>query len=800
MASSRSDIFKFAGSDASRSNSTITKTPQDDECQILAQFKKALAYCRRYTKLTWPKARRDSFDNIGLQPITLTTSRVSRAQEVKKRPSIFRTKGADEYSTFGHHLSPCFTYTETSESDPFITSPLWLKAEFLTTEEASRRCPHLGFRGSLSWRRLAQPLAKRTKSCSQAFRRGISKISTSMYSERGTASDIPHILVQIRIGAPRLFILLSQLRSRVTQHSVMRLINTRTIELQWFNNNEIPKYAILSHTWGPNEVSNQELVWINRARALSSSPLSSSALFTGQDGQTAIMLAAMEMMIRGNTGTSVGSIREEDLMKRIGYSKIIHAAEQARGQGCDYIWVDTCCIDKSSSAELQEAINSMYRWYRDAEVCIVYLGDVAKPSSSYTTASEIARTAFQNCRWVRRGWTLQELVAPAVCRFYYEDWTLIGEKVEFLQELADITGIPVHVLEEEGAVKEISVAERMSWASHRDSTRVEDVAYSLLGIFDIHMPLLYGEGEKAFIRLQEEILKTTDDHSLFAWCATTSSPAVYRGLLARTPLEFQHCRSIERENVTSTFPIGSTSIGLRIQLEFLPDPQDKSCMLAMIRSSNSMNQRLAIRLACLDGAMQYARVDAGSLILIDDWPTGQLKTIYVRQKLSIPPAFTTAEFSCFHIRRRVSRDIIPPVRIISVSPHNAWDKAAYELRIPDGVTVYWGALLLHVQAPTYVHALCVVAFGFNRSTCHYWIKAVPDFVPSQDGITRGTWPQAVKTRIPDEVYDLLRGGDVRQDMFVVGDSGLGINVSIEAGLCGDSIALQVQVDGLVKWQ
>ncbi|KAI5378639.1 hypothetical protein J4E82_002525 [Alternaria postmessia] len=533
----------------------------------------------------------------------------------------------------------------------------------------------------------------------------------------------------------------------------MRLINVRTLELQWFNDDAIPKYAILSHTWGSDEVNYQEFVWISKARAISASP----NLASTQDAHNTLMLA-LELMIRGSSGP--GGLSEEDLLKRVGYSKILNAAEQAQGLGCNYLWVDTCCIDKTSSAELQEAINSMYRWYRDAEVCIVYLGDIPKPrSGNYTTASEIARASLKGCRWARRGWTLQELIAPIVCRFYFQDWTLMGEKVEFLEELSDATGIPVRVLDDRNLLSEVSIAERMSWAAHRQSTRIEDVAYCLLGIFDIHMPLLYGEGSKAFIRLQEEILRTTDDYSLFAWCATTSEHSTYRGLLARHPEEFQHCRSVEHENVVSTFPIGFTPIGLRVQFEFLPD-QDKSRVLAMIRSSNQLNQRLAITLKCLDGGMQYARVDAGALVPIDDWPTGKLHTIYVRQKPSIPPDFTTTEFKSFHIRRRVSNQATPNVRIISVTPRNAWDETTHELRIPDHVTEFWGAVMLRVQSAAYAHSLSFpVAFGFNRSTCHYWCKAIPNFTPPQDGQTSGTWPQAVKRRIPDEVYDPLRGTD-----------------------------------------
>lgn len=585
----------------------------------------------------------------------------------------------------------------------------------------------------------------------------------------------------------------------------MRLIDTRTLELKWFNDSDNPKYAILSHTWGPNEVTYQELVWINRAKALTASVdslASSAASINSQDEQSTLMLAAIEMMVRGNSGSNVGGITEEDLLNRDGYNKIHQAAEQARILGYKYIWCDVCCIDKSSSAELQEAINSMFKWYRDAEVCIVYLEDVAKPDrGDHITASDVARTAFATCRWSTRGWTLQELIAPANIRFFFSDWTLMGEKVEFLTELSDATGIPIYVLEERRLVSEVSVAERMSWAACRETTRLEDMAYSLLGLFDIHMPLLYGEGAKAFLRLQEEILKTTDDYSLFAWCATTSHKFTYRGLLARSPMEFQQCHSIELEHVISTFPIGSTPIGFRVQLEFLPDPNDKSCVLAMLRASNAMNQRLAIRLRCLDGSMQYARVDSGTLVPIDDWPTGQLKTIYVRQKLSIPPTFTTRDFQCFHIGRRLSSNQpIPPVRIISAHPRELWDETTYELRIPDTAPDMFGALLLRVQSPQYSRTLFPVAFGYNRSTCHYWCKAVPDFVSTMDVRTPGSWLGALRKRIPFEVFDALRGNDARHDIYLFGDSGLGINISIKAGLCRDSVALQVHIDGLVKWQ
>lgn len=589
----------------------------------------------------------------------------------------------------------------------------------------------------------------------------------------------------------------------------MRLIDVHTIELRWFNDNEIPEYAILSHTWGADEVSYQELVWINRIKAYTASyetPSSSMDSLSTQDEQSSLMLAAMETMLRSSTSfaTTLGGIKEEDLLRRPGYSKIINAAKEAQKLNFRYVWIDTCCIDKSSSAELQEAINSMYRWYQKAEVCIVYLEDVWSPifePGEFHTASDIAKSAFESSRWTRRGWTLQELVAPAVCRFYLHDWRLLGEKEEFLQELSVTTGIPVFVLEERRSVSEVSVAERMSWAAHRETTREEDRAYCLLGLFDIQMPLLYGEGKKAFIRLQEEILKTTDDYSLFAWRALDSTPSTYRGLLARSPKEFQDCQSFEREESISTFPINTTPIGLHIQLEFLPDPHDKTRILALIRAANALNQRLAITLKCLDGLAQYTRVDAGTLTPINDWPTGQLRTIYVRQIPSIPPDFTTPEFSSFHIRRRFANQSIPPVRIISAFPRELWEIETHELRIPASAPKAFGVLLLTVQNHAYVRSLSFpVAFGFDKATCHYWIKAIPDYVAPEGLGARGAWQTVLKRDyIPEECYDARRGGDVRRDIFVIGDSGVGIGVSIKAGLVDDRVALVVSVDGLVRW-
>jgi hypothetical protein len=226
-----------------------------------------------------------------------------------------------------------------------------------------------------------------------------------------------------------------------------------------------------------------------------------------------------------------------------GYKKLQFCGEQATRDGLQYFWVDTCCIDKSSSAELSEAINSMFQWYKGAYVCYAYLVDISMSSS---TAS------FGDSRWFTRGWTLQELLAPRIVRFYSVDWVEIGTKATLSDQIADITGIPISVLLGKDFA-DCSLAERMSWASKRSTTRTEDTAYCLMGLFNINMTPLYGEGgPKAFIRLQKKIMKTLkEDHTLFAW---RSHRLKAEGLLTDSPADFclKNCNTCLQDRELST--------------------------------------------------------------------------------------------------------------------------------------------------------------------------------------------------------------------------------------------------------
>ncbi|KAI0703373.1 heterokaryon incompatibility protein-domain-containing protein, partial [Cerioporus squamosus] len=238
------------------------------------------------------------------------------------------------------------------------------------------------------------------------------------------------------------------------------------------------RYAILSHVWRESEQSFQDI-----------------------------------QQLRTQYG-SEGNPRDHTLVK------IRRCCVYAEEHGSKWVWVDTCCIDKSSSAELSEAINSMYIWYTRAAVCYVFLDDVGDdedPHSSCYARPIPTDTAFSRSKWFTRGWTLQELIAPASLMFLSRDWRTLGTKYDLADLLEAITGIDAPVLRHETQLASISIARRMSWAARRQTTRAEDCAYSLMGLFGIHMPTIYGEGTKAFIRLQQEIIRHSPDHSIFAW-------------------------------------------------------------------------------------------------------------------------------------------------------------------------------------------------------------------------------------------------------------------------------------------
>ncbi|KAI0472244.1 heterokaryon incompatibility protein-domain-containing protein [Xylaria cf. heliscus] len=294
----------------------------------------------------------------------------------------------------------------------------------------------------------------------------------------------------------------------------MRLINTTTLELE-DHLQTVPQYAILSHTWGGDEVTLQEwLTPASRDHLLS--------LLAELENEDPVYENLRERHPFGKDWSHSGPL------DTTGYWKILNSCLEARKDGLDYLWVDTNCIDKTSSAELSEAINSMYTWYRNSAICYAYLSDVpvSDPASNATCVGTEKFTIhlqgssldlFRRSRWFRRGWTLQELLAPKNVRFYSRNWTPIGTKKDMAPLLAEITRVDERYLLYAEDIRSASIAQRMAAVADRTTTRPEDIAYCLLGLFNVNMPLLYGEGAMAFVRLQEEIMKVSDDHSIFAW-------------------------------------------------------------------------------------------------------------------------------------------------------------------------------------------------------------------------------------------------------------------------------------------
>jgi hypothetical protein len=375
----------------------------------------------------------------------------------------------------------------------------------------------------------------------------------------------------------------------------MRLIHTVTLKLHEFFGENIPPYAILSHTWGESEVSFQEM----------------------QSG---------------------------DVNSKAGYDKTRRCCEIAAADRFEYCWVDTCCIDKTSSAELSEAINSMYKWYRVADVCYVYLADV------HASLGTKATRAFRNSTWFTRGWTLQELISPLSVIFFNKNWGEIGTKDSMKSQICNTTKINEEVLADAHAMHGLSVAQKMSWASKRETTREEDIAYCLLGIFGVSMPMLYGEGDYAFIRLQEEIIKNTNDHTIFAW--TDNSPInntnyrrndqtipswtndSYYNILASNPAFFSYSENIVQLEKLSASPFFMTNKGISPKLPFKRWENSTFCVAVLNCQDNSEVKCFGIQLERLSETADVFRRVGSELVKIDDATVSKLdlESIYVKQE------------------------------------------------------------------------------------------------------------------------------------------------------------------------
>ncbi|KAI6027165.1 heterokaryon incompatibility protein-domain-containing protein, partial [Pisolithus marmoratus] len=228
-------------------------------------------------------------------------------------------------------------------------------------------------------------------------------------------------------------------------------------------------YAILSHRWVADEVGYTE------------------------------MMKLPKMEVRGSAG----------------YQKIVNSCHQAKIDGLKWLWVDTCCIDQRNSSELQAALTSMFGWYANSKTCYAYLHDVdVFPTSPDTERLPRSRGWPE---WFSRCWTLGEMIAPRNLRFFNRDWKPIGDKRTHASILEKITRVPSEILQDGLARYPPSIAQVMSWAADREATRIEDCAYSLMGLLGVNMPMFYGEGKEAFQRLQLAVMQKSNDQTIFAW-------------------------------------------------------------------------------------------------------------------------------------------------------------------------------------------------------------------------------------------------------------------------------------------
>ena len=393
----------------------------------------------------------------------------------------------------------------------------------------------------------------------------------------------------------------------------MRLIRASDCVLVDAREEGWPKYAILSHVWRKREVTYLDML---------------------------------------------GPRADRELQNEL-FSKVIRCCEVTLQAKLEYVWIDTCCINKQDSAELSEAINSMYKWYEQAAVCFAYLFDIDHDLAVYGNE-------WTSSEWFDRGWTLQELIAPKYILFFDMYWQELGTKRSLGTTLSEKTGIDVGILAKNSRLSSQSIAQRMSWAANRKTTRKEDEAYCLLGLFGVNMPMIYGEGENAFIRLQEEIIRRSDDHSIFAWHILNEKeeqmPAYQQGLhglLASAPACFRNCRSTVRtasRHGSSAYTMSNR--GLSITLDRAVWTTDTyivrlQCDDANVQVQNSEQGRLttqtrvrgryslAILLVRLYSDDQYARIaakDGRSIIRLDDyvWHNGSIMRSASKVNVNVP--------------------------------------------------------------------------------------------------------------------------------------------------------------------
>ncbi|KAF7535338.1 hypothetical protein G7054_g5418 [Neopestalotiopsis clavispora] len=467
-----------------------------------------------------------------------------------------------------------------------------------------------------------------------------------------------------------------------------------------FKGENIPKYAILSHVWGEKEVTYQDV----------------------------------EMGIANQMPS---------------FKKIEYTCKQALADGYEYAWIDTCCINKANPAETSESINSMFKWYARADtICYAYLFDCPADADVHDLMSEFAAS-----KWFTRAWTLQELVAPREVVFYSQNWGDLGKKTSLSFFISFITGIDEDMLNGTVVLESLSVAKRMSWAADRQVTIPEDRAYSLMGLFDVNMPTLYGEGEKAFLRLQEEIMKYSDDHSLFAWLDDEASPETEHGLLADSPAHFKYSQGVvPYQDFEPRPPYSLTNRGLRISLHLVKGPRntataalncavppkyENGTFLALYLKETSQTDKIYTRVQINQYASVRERGDSQEIYV-----KGRNKTMgyflhHYFQLVDGPPPNQYLAVKLIEDVSRTEQDQRPPAFCFPSKTHwkpEDWPSTLNTVRVPGHLSA--GIVFRHssgqhivVMLGTALNGLdpVVDAYELPHSTSHAGVSQFPSF-------------------------------------------------------------------------
>ena len=328
-----------------------------------------------------------------------------------------------------------------------------------------------------------------------------------------------------------------------------------TVIADWVD--DVTRFAILSHTWERGELSYEDL--------------------HGQNDLSGSHLGLQDS--------------DRDGGRQRSFEKLHNFCDIAEEYGTEFAWADNVCIDKSSSAELDESIRSMFSWYRNAAICIVYLAQTNDLRD------------FAHDRWFTRGWTLQELLAPRRLKFYSKRWHRLTEflndkisaedvrrlnnqsltrQLDLLSDaILKAAGLVMqHVRDFVPGIRHPSLPERMQWIARRATTREEDESYSLMGIFNVSISIAYGEGrERAFFRLYQAILEVGYERDWLLWTGRSVSPSIHPSRMIpsspkcyltwnvnfrRDTPEGRMVSALENE------PLGLTNVGLPMKILFVP--------------------------------------------------------------------------------------------------------------------------------------------------------------------------------------------------------------------------------------